>query len=64
MKVAGRDKAYTGLDANEVRDKLRDLKVEGRMEVVLTEIPNECMDWFWFSQGRNFKLRHLRCVLQ
>jgi hypothetical protein len=48
------DKAYTVLDANEVRDKLRDLNVEGRTEVDLTEIPHEFMDWFWFSQGRNF----------
>jgi len=41
MTVAGRVKTYTVLDANEVRDKLRDLNVEGRIEVDLTEIPNE-----------------------
>jgi len=44
ITVTGRDKAYTVLDANEVRDKLRDLDVEGRIEVDLTEIPNEFMD--------------------
>ena len=38
------------LDANEVRDKLRDPDVEGRIEVDLREIRNEFMDWFWFAQ--------------
>jgi len=64
VTVAGRVKAYTVLDANEVRDKLRDLNVEGRIKVDFTEIPNEFIDWFWFSQGRNFNSGHLRCVLQ
>ena len=37
MKVAGRHKAYTVLDANEVRDKLRDLNVEDRIEELILQ---------------------------
>jgi hypothetical protein len=51
------------LDANEVRDKLRDLNVEGRIDVDLTEIPNEFMDWFLFFQGRNFLRNFINAAL-
>jgi hypothetical protein len=42
------------LDANELGDKFRDLNVEGRAEVDLTEMPNEFMDWFLFSGAGTF----------
>jgi hypothetical protein len=51
------------LDANEVRDKFRDLNIEGRIEVDLTEIPNEFMGWFLFSQGRKFLQNFINTVL-